>query len=299
AFEMMIEPGEHFSEIEAPAIGIWHFEVAKRPIVGPGADGGRFNFREMLPWLDHHLKGTSPKPATGVSLYVMGDGEWQQRDQWPDTARYHTYFLSDLEAANTCNGGSLAPQPMRGELDFVYDPDNPVPTQGGAGLWAHIIPGFEGAAPSNVSQDGLCERDDVLTFQTKPLENRLLISGRIEVSLDVASTAPDTAFTAKLIEVFPDGSAYNIRDSITSLAYRNGGDEPLDYTPGERVSIAFDIWPVVWHTQVGSKLRLDVSSSDFPKFHAHTNRAGPWAEQTGADLATQTVFGGRINIPVE
>jgi putative CocE/NonD family hydrolase len=138
-----------------------------------------------------------------------------------------------------------------------------------------------------------------LTFTSEVFEDGLFISGDISVTLEVSSTAPDTAFTAKLIEVFPDGSTFNIRDSITSLAYRNGSDEPLVYLPGEHVTITIDFWPIAWQLQPGSSLRLDISSSNFPKFHAHTNRAGVWSEQTGADIAVQTIYGGQVDLQIE
>ncbi len=112
-------------------------------------------------------------------------------------------------------------------------------------------------------QSGLCERDDVLTFRSEEITEGMLISGTISVILEVSSSAPDTAFTAKLIEVLPDGRSFNIRDSITSLAYRNGSEMPQEYNPGERVTVTLKFWPIAWRIQPGSHLRLDVSSSDF------------------------------------
>ncbi len=280
-------------------IGPWTHSGTTGDLETPNAGGGRFQWSEMLPWLEHHLKGKPLTSPTGLSVYVMGEGAWVQRDDWPSPAGTRTVYLSNLDAANTCDGGRLAAQPGAGAAEFEYDPDDPVPTRGGAGMLAGGIPGFDGAPRANVEQSGLCERDDVLTFQGEPLTESLLISGPISVTLDVSSSAPDTAFTAKLIEVFADGRSFNIRDSITSLAYRNGAPVPVDYTPGERVSVTLDFWPIAWRMQPGSRLRLDVSSSDFPKFHAHTNRAGPWAQQTGADIARQTVYGGRVDLPIE
>ncbi|MEL6239409.1 MAG: CocE/NonD family hydrolase [Pseudomonadota bacterium] len=281
-------------------IGPWVHNGEISELVSEDVGDGRFYWREMLPWLDYHLKGIGPKPETGISIYVIGkDAGWQDHTVWPSKTTYKSFFLSNLAAANSCEEGRLSATPGNGEAEFIYNPDDPVPTRGGAGMLAFTFPGFEGAKPANVDQAGLCERDDVLTFQTAQLEAPMLISGNIELTLDIASTAPDTAFTAKLVEVFPDGRAFNIRDSITSLAYRNGAQAPLSYQPGDRVSLRFDFWPIAWRMQAGSRLRLDVSSSDFPKFHAHTNRAGPWAEQSGADLATQTLYGGEVKLPVE
>ena len=126
----------------------------------------------------------------------------------------------------------------------------------------------------------------------------MLIAGQISVNLEVSSSASDTAFTAKLIEVFPNGSAVNIRDNIASLAYRDGGFNLRKYTPGESITLKIDMWPIEWRVSEGSRIRLDISSSDFPKFHAHRNRAGPWAEQDGVDVATQTLFSGTLELPV-
>ncbi len=265
----------------------------------PNAEGGQFQWAEMLPWLEHHLKGKPLTLEPGIKLYVIGDGEWQVRRNWPSPYETRTFHLSNLEAANDCESGKLSAHPANGQVTYTYDPDNPVPTKGGSGMLAFNIPGFDGADPSNVEQSGMCERNDVLTFQTEALDESMLISGNISVTLDVSSTAPDTAFSAKLIEVFPDGRAYNIRDSITTLAYRNKAQTPQDYTPGEKLSVTIDFWPIMWRLQPGSRLRLDVSSSDFPKFHAHTNRAGPWEQQTGADLAQQTIYGGYVELPIE
>jgi hypothetical protein len=126
----------------------------------------------------------------------------------------------------------------------------------------------------------------------------MLIAGKISVNLEVSSSAPDTSFTAKLIEVFADGRAVNIRDNITSLAYRDGGFNPREYTPAEPITLKIDMWPIEWRVSEGSRIRLDISSSDFPKFHAHRNRAGPWAEQDGVDMATQTLYGGTLELPI-
>lgn len=280
-------------------IGPWAHSGSTGEYETPGADGGTQQWPEMLPWLEHHLKGAAPAPAPGVKLYVIGENEWVHRSDWPTTTSSQTWYLSALEQATECSGGRLASTPGEGAVSFRYDPDDPVPTRGGSGMLAYNLRGYDGAPPVTVEQSGLCERDDVLTFRSEAIPKGLLIAGTVSVTLDVASSAPDTAFTAKLIEVLPDGRSFNIRDSITSLAYRNGSEIAQQYTPGERVSVTLDFWPIAWRLQPGSHLRLDVSSSDFPKFHAHTNRAGPWADQTGADVAEQVVYGGLVEVPVE
>ena len=183
-------------------------------------------------------------------------------------------------------------------MSYDYNPKDPVATLGGAGMLAFLLPGYEGAEPANVFQGEPCQRRDVISYLTDTLEEGLMISGEIGLSLRVSSSAPDTSFTMKLIEVFPDGRAINIRDAITSLGYRNDSKERQSYSPGSRITLGIDSWPIEWWVSKGSRLRLDVSSSDFPKYHAHTNRAGPWAKQVGTDIAAQTIYGGILEIPV-
>ncbi len=217
-------------------IGPWTHTGSVGDLEMPNADGWTLQWAEMLPWLAHHLKGEPLRPPTGLRLYVIGDGDWQERKVWPAAALPQTLHLTNLEAAGGCEGGGLADAPGTREAThtatYTYDPDDPVPTRGGAGMLAYRFPGYGGAPPANVEQAGLCERDDILTFQGEPLDERLFLSGVIRVTLDVASSAPDTAFTAKLVEVFADGRAFNIRDSATTLAYRNGAETPQELHAG-------------------------------------------------------------------
>lgn len=263
------------------------------------ADGGLFQWKEMLSWLEHHLKGKPLENPAGLYAFTMGENDWHYYEEWPGPIAKQTFNLNKLLDSPGCDGGELAlEQGLSEPVSYQYDPLDPVPTKGGAGMLAFILPGFEGASPANVLQDGLCERQDVLTFVTSPFESSMLIAGQISVNLEISSSAPDTAFTAKLIEVFPNGSAVNIRDNIASLAYRDGGFNLRKYTPGESITLKIDMWPIEWRVSEGSRIRLDISSSDFPKFHAHRNRAGPWAEQDGVDVATQTLFSGTLELPV-
>lgn len=279
-------------------IGPWAHSGATGEYETPGAGGDIQQWPEMLAWLEHHLKGEPASLEPGLKLYVIGEDEWVHYSDWPTDSVPQTWYLSDLEEANACVGGTLAPIPGEGWVRYRYDPDNPVPTRGGSGMLAYNLRGYGGAPPVTVEQSGLCEREDVLSFRSETIPEGMLITGSISVTLEVSSSAPDTAFTAKLIEVLPDGRSFNIRDSITSLAYRNGAETATEYVPGERVPVSLEFWPIAWSVQPGSHLRLDVSSSDFPKFHAHTNRAGPWAEQTGADIAEQVLYGGSVTVPI-
>ena len=162
-------------------------------------------------------------------------------------------------------------------------------------MLAFILPGFGGAPPANVWQESLCDREDILSFTSSPYVSEETISGKIRVTLSVSSTAADTAFTAKLIEVTKDGRAVNIRDSITTL--RIQGENVRNYRPGTQTNVEIRFWPIEWQIQPGSKLRLDISSSDFPKFHAHPNKAELWSTVEEPTTADQTVYNGQLHIP--
>ena len=267
------------------------------------ASGGLFQWREMLDWFGHHLKGDELKSSLGVNVYVMGKNEWRHYDEWPPKTEKIAYSLRQEANSSDCSVRKLV-ELLKSDTEisqipvsFEYDPRDPVPTRGGAGMLAFLLPGYKGARPGNVFQRPACERNDIISYKTETLKDGLLISGKIRTNLFVSSTAPDTSFTFKLIEEFEDGRAINIRDAITSLAFRNGSQKPRSYEPGKKVEIEIVSWPIEWWVSPGSKLRLDVSSSDFPKYHAHSNRAGPWAKQIDTDVATQTLYGGELVLP--
>ena len=276
-------------------VGPWtHIGQPGEALETPDADGGLMQWELLLDWLGHHLKGEALENEPGVSTYVMRENRWVTRPAWPPETHSRELFLNGLTGSGSCDGGRLAGVAPEAEerVSYVYDPDDPVPTRGGSGMLAFVLPDFDGAPAANAWQGALCERSDILSFSTDPMQEPLQIVGTIEVSLSVASSAPDSAFTAKLVEVLPDGRAVNIRDGITSIAYRGNAESPRPYEAGDVVDLKISLWPIEWTVPEGSHLRLDISSSDFPKYHAHPNRFGNWALQDGADSATQTLHAG-------
>ena len=140
-------------------------------------------------------------------------------------------------------------------------------------------------------------RPDVVSFTSEPLERSVTLLGEAKAELFVKSTAEDTAFTAKLMEVTPEGKAYNIRGSIATLAY----EEP--YVPGNVRKVTVSMWAAAYQVQRGSRLRLDISSSDFPQYAVHPNLPGIWSEQDSTRTAMQTILIGedypsRVVLPV-
>ncbi|TNE39345.1 MAG: CocE/NonD family hydrolase [Alphaproteobacteria bacterium] len=276
-------------------IGPWtHIGTTGSAFKLADSGGGIFQWQIMLPWLEHHLKGVQVGLEPGVRSYTVRQNRWHQAPDWPPQSLRQKFYLDLADTAKTCQGGVLVdyePQEA-GRTTYEYDPLNPVPTRGGAGMLAFALPGVKGAPPGLQWQDGLCEREDVLTFVGPSLEEPMRIAGDIKVRLRVASSAPDTAFTAKLVEVTPEGRTVNIRDSITSLKYRSGARQAQLYQPGTQVDIDIRFWPIDYELPAGSRLRIDISSSDFPKYHFHRNTAEPWADATQTQIATQTVETG-------
>lgn len=237
-------------------------------------------FRRLL------IQGEVPKG--GVELYNIGADRWEHFDGLPGAgAKTRELFLS-------CPDRSLTPRaPQRqAPLRYRYDPDDPVPSHGGDSLFTTR------QEVGSLPQPAPGWRPDVLSFVSEPLAAPLHLCGEITAELEVASDCPDTAFTAKLMEVAPDGTARNIRGGAATLAYRDAGDAEQPYRPGQRVRATIRMWLVSWTVPAGCRLRLDVSSSNFPEYAAHPNRAGAWARQTGADVARQTLFGGRLLLPL-
>lgn len=249
-------------------------------------------FSTTLAWLNHHLKGHAlpEKLQSNVIYYENGADRWRGASDWPlDGGAGLELYLADLAASNNC-GGRLTDDLSTVSLEptsFSYDPANPVRTLGGAFM---LNPNF---APSAVTEqsDMACQREDVLSFRSAAFESGLHIAGDISVSLQVSSSAPDTSFTVKLSEVFADGSIWNIRDDITTLSYQGeAGQNPAD--------LHFDLVPIDWTLKPGSRLQLDISSSNFPAFPAHTNTAGLWSEAFDIRVAEQTVYSGQVSLQI-
>lgn len=274
-------------------------------IIGPGNHGGQEDeeiegaytrdYSDTLAWLDHHLRD-QPLPEhlrPGVNVFVHGENAWRHFDRWPQQSEATLYNLSDLASAQGCDGGTLAAEapPSTETAQFAYDPRNPVPTLGGA---TQLI-----SDPIAEQGSEICERADVLSFASAPLSSDTLLNGSIRVRLLVSSDAEDTAFSVKVSEHFADGRVYNIRDDISSLSMRNRAPHRMTYAPGDVVEVEFDLTPILWRLHAGSRLRLDISSSNAPAFFPHPNRAGLWSAVADPIVAHQTVHAGTVEVPLE
>lgn len=233
-----------------------------------------------LEWFDLTLK-QKKTPERKVEYYEVGDDSWHTSTSWPlpaeDTKQVKLYLAE---------GGSLtgAAAQSASSVEYDYDPENPVMTRGGEALLTTMNEIGARIQP----EPGY--RDDVITFESEPLEHDLHIQGEISVDLYVSSSAPDTAFTAKLMCVDPDGTARNYRTSITTIGLDTPDAAP--YTPGDVRRVTIDMWDICWKVPAGSRIRCDISSSDFPQYAVHTNHAGLWSEQTETQVAHQTIHMG-------
>lgn len=254
-------------------------------IMGPWAHGGPFagtnlgglalaanqNFdvngytlRFLAHWLKGDDNGIADEPP--VHYYTLGDAgdedapgnEWRTADNWPpfETVEKAMYLTADGGLSETALSGGADP------LTFKYDPADPCPTLGGQNL---ILP----AGPFD--QKPLLERTDVLAFMTEPLDEPLEVTGRVKVRLHVSTDVADTDFTAKLVDVYPDGRHILLLDNIQRLKFRNGFDRPDPLPAGEIGQLEIDLWSTSIIFNEGHRIGLHISSSNYPRFERNPN----------------------------
>ena len=228
-------------------------------------------------WFDHFLKGeenhileTQPR----IRYFVMGANRWERANTWPpEGSQTMTFYLSSEGHANSIFGdGVLASAPpSTDETDhFTYDPANPVLSH--SGMLCCNDPAFPAGS---FDQRQVETRNDILIYTTKPFEKGMEIAGPIAVTLYVSSDAKDTDFTVKLIDVYPNGSAYNLNETIQRMRYRNGYDQPVVWmVPGQVYRVAFQPMQTSDFIAPGHALRVEISSSNFPRFDRNLNTGG-------------------------
>ena len=226
-----------------------------------------------LDWYDYLFKGAQNEFAQKpVTIFVMGLNQWRQEDDWPLVRAKNTkYFLHSQGAANSAGGnGSLSNKAPNSEPPdhYVYDPANPVPTIGGPLCCdsAHLKPGARDQRPAET-------RADVLVYSTRAFPEDVEVTGPVNVELYVESSALDTDFTAKLVDVSPDGFARNLTDGIIRARYRDSREKAELLKPGQVYKLTIDLWSTSNVFLKGHALRLEISSSNFPRFDRNLNTA--------------------------
>jgi uncharacterized protein len=252
-----------------------------------------FNFNEVvLSWYDALLRGqTSAASAEKrVKIFVMGKNEWREEDDWPLARAQSTkYYLHSAGAANTGSGdgtlSTVAPGTEKAD-QFTYDPSDPVPTLGGPLCCGPFPP--SGLGPQDQSKAE--SRSDVLVFTTPALTKDLEVTGPVALELYVSSSALDTDFTGKLVDLWPNGFTQNLTEGILRLRYRNSQEKPELAKPGETYHITVDLWATCNVFLAGHKLRLEVSSSNFPRFDRNLNTGEEQAAGTRMSKATNVIY---------
>jgi putative CocE/NonD family hydrolase len=276
-------------------IGPWPHNMSYRfPDADFGAASGAPVRRLQLQWFDQWLMGKdAPLLATPpVQVFVMGVNEWREESEWPPArAKLQTLYLDSSGHANTLEGdGRLRRKIAPGDTEdvYTYDPADPIPTRGGA---VCCNPKVFPWGP--LDQRPVESREDVLVYTTNPLNNDMEVIGPVKVVLYVSSSTRDTDFTAKLVDVFPDGNARILSDGILRLRYRESLERAVPANPGEVYEIGIDAGVVSNMFQKGHRVRVEISSSNFPKFDRNPNTGGRIADETRLLKARQTIYHGR------
>lgn len=245
-------------------------------------------------WFDHLMKGadTGIDRDKPVHLFVMGRNEWRDEEAWPlARARSTRYYLHARGGARSSAGdGSLGTEAPGDEPadTYVYDPEKPVPTHGGAPL------GDTGNFPPGpLDQREVEARDDVLVYSTPALERDTEVTGPVSLDLFVRSSAVDTDFTGKLVDVAPDGTAHNLTDGILRMRYRDSMETATLMQPGTVYHVTVALWSTSNVFLAGHRIRLEVASSNFPRFDRNANTAESPESATTRVPATQAVLHDR------
>jgi len=243
-------------------------------------------------WFDHWLKGvdTGMMNEAPIKLFVMGANVWRDEQEWPLARAVSTrYYLHSHGRANTLNGDGLlnTETPAAEAVDqFVYDPANPVITRGGALLMTPEYPaGVFDQRPTE-------QREDVLVYTTPPLDQDVEVTGPIVVHLWATSSAPDTDFVARLVDVHPDGYARNLTDGIIRARYRGftQGEAASLIEPEKAYEYVIDLWATSNLFKAGHRIRLDVTSSNFPRWDRNPNTGHALGADAELAIAHQTIL---------
>jgi putative CocE/NonD family hydrolase len=276
-------------------------------IIGGHAGGGRhigavdfgpaaadFDENETtLRWYNYLLKGEQNEFADAskpVRIFVMGKNEWRNEDDWPlKRARDTHYFLHASHSANSISGDGALSTATTGAAaadSYVYDPANPVPTVGGP---LCCDPTHQAAGPRD--QKEVEARQDVLVYSTEPLTEDVEVTGPVTLDLFAKTSAEDTDFTGKLVDVAPDGTAINLTEGILRARYRESTKAaPKPITPNEVYEYKIDLWSTSNVFLKGHRIRLEVSSSNFPRFDRNLNTGKDDATDGEMVKATNTVL---------
>ena len=283
--------------IIAPTLHCSFKRATENTIVGERSMGdARLDYDELTyGWFDHFLKGEDSKAVDKmpkVRYFTMGSNKWQSSDTWPPAgAEPMTMYLSSGGRANSLNGdGVLTSSTASKDApdSFTYDPANPVPSYGG-----NVCCTGNAVTGGAFDQRKMEARADILVYSSDALKEGLEVSGSIDVTLYVSSDAKDTDFTAKLIDVAPDGVAYNLDETIQRARYREGYEKPPVWMErGKVYKVVLSPMTTSNYFAAGHRIRIEVSSSNFPRFDRNLNTGGNNYDEKDGGVAHNAVHHG-------
>ena len=264
-------------------VGSWGHGIGKGGRLGEMDYGAHssVNAREIqLRWFDYWLKGidTGVKDDPPVRIFVMGENVWRNEQEWPlARTQYTKYYFHSKGKANTSSGDGILSikSPADEPKDsYVYDPEDPVPS----------------VSSMPVDHSSVEKREDVLVYTGPELIDDVEVTGPISVELYAATTVRDTDFTAKLVDVYPDGRAIYLCDGIIRARYRESFKEQKLLEPGKVYKYIIDVSVISNVFRKGHRVRVEISSSSFPQFDRNTNTGNTFAQDAEVISATQTIY---------
>jgi putative CocE/NonD family hydrolase len=288
------EVGNEQYVIIAPTLHCGYKRATENTVVGERSVGdARFDYDSLTyGWFDYFLKGENNhilENTPKVRYYTMGINKWQTSDTWPPKgAEPMKLFLSSGGQANTLSGDGalISTAPASDKPDgFTYDPMNPVPSYGG-----NVCCTGNAVTGGAMDQRKMEARPDILVYTSAPLKEGIEVSGPISVTLYVSSDAKDTDFTVKVIDVAPDGPAYNLDETIQRVRYRDGYDKPEVWMePGKVYKVELQPMNTSNYFPAGHQIRIEVSSSNFPRFDRNMNTGGKNYDEVQGVVAHNSV----------
>jgi len=292
----------------APTLHCRYTRATENTIVGERNVGdARLNYNEQIySWFDLWLKGENNKfkdNTPRVQYYTMGSNVWQTAETWPpESSELKTYYLTSGGKANSLYGdGRLSIKKPNGENiadSFKYDPMNPVNSYGG-----NVCCTGNAVKGGAYDQQAMETRQDILVYTTEPLEKGVEVTGFIESKLYISSDAKDTDFTIKLIDVYPDGRAYNLDETIQRVRYREGYDKEVFMEKDKVYEIELTPMATSNFFEKGHRIRIEVSSSNFPRFARNLNTGGKNYDEKQGVVARNSVhhskqYPSQIRLPI-
>jgi len=279
----------------APTLHCGYTRASENTIVGERSVGdARLNYDEQIyNWFDLMLKGKDndfKDKTPRVQYYTMGSNKWQSSETWPpENSEMTTFYLSSNGNANTLNGDgaltSLKRKIVNNKDSFTYDPMNPIKSNGGGVCCSGNA--IQGGA---FDQKEMELNENILVYTTDSLKDGMEISGFINSTLYLSSDVKDTDITIKIIDVYPDGRAYNLDETIQRVRYREGYDKEVFMEKDKVYKVNMTPMSTSNYFKKGHKIRLEISSSNFPRFARNLNTGGDNYNETESIIANNTIY---------